>query len=67
MTTPRDNKGRFVPIDCPHFNCGGGRLRHQGNGLWCCDGLLDPGEECDLEACWFSHMDGQPYETHLSP
>lgn len=63
MARPFDNKGRFVPRECQHPDCGGGRLQHQGDGYWTCDGLLDPGDGRELEACWLSHIDGKPYET----
>jgi hypothetical protein len=67
MARPFDHKGRFVTRDCPHPDCGGGRLQDQGGGYWTCDGLLDPGDDRELEACWLSHMDGTPYEMHVSP
>lgn len=67
---PRNDRGRFVPLDCPDPNCGAGRLvyepEHYALGgtvpVWRCDGLVDP---CDtskeLQACEFTHIDGNPY------
>jgi hypothetical protein len=60
--SPRDDKGRFVPVDCPECDCG--TLRHESDGLWRCDGLVDPGKtHIELQACEFSHQDGKPYEA----
>lgn len=57
---PRDDKGHYVPLTCPV--CDAGTLRHQGGHDWACDGLLDPNDpNKELEACWFTHTDGQPY------
>lgn len=60
---PRDNLGRYVPLDCPRENCGCGRLHYDRDGIWACDGLADPGSpEKPLEACTFIHIDGEAYE-----
>lgn len=58
---PYDDKGRFVPLNCPLPECGSGTLRYQGNGVWECDGLIDPDHpDKPLEACWYFHRDGKP-------
>jgi hypothetical protein len=68
---PRDNKGHFVPLDCLDANCSAGRLvyepkRYPGQPIvhvWRCDGLLDPNDPSkELEACPFSHIDGESYQ-----
>lgn len=57
---PRDEKGRFVPLDCPVRECGGGRLVHDGGPEWRCDGLVDPGHpDRELQACSHYHVDGE--------
>jgi hypothetical protein len=57
-TAPRDNHGRFLPTACDL--CGCGNLRHQGEGHWQCDGLLDPEDpNKELEACPAYHFDGE--------
>jgi hypothetical protein len=65
MTNPRDDKGHFVPRACPNPDCSGIlQAEHEpGTGLvWRCDGLIDPNDpNKELEACEFSHIDGQPY------
>ncbi len=59
---PQDDKGRFVPLTCPDVNCSG-MLRHEGDGLWRCDGLVDPNDENkELEACNFIHRQGATYQ-----
>lgn len=61
---PRDESGRFVPLDCPVPNCGG-RLVYQGYRSWECDGLIDPDDPTkELEPCVFDHIDGQRYLPH---
>ena len=57
MRLPRDDKGRFVPLDCP--NCGCGRLRLEDTrGVWECDGLMDPEDPSkELEVCTYAHFD----------
>lgn len=64
---PRDDKGKFVPLDCPRLNCGGGILRHEGDALfsyWQCDSLAAPeNDDHELYPCDFVHIDGQPYEA----
>jgi len=61
---PRDDKGHFVPLSCPRANCGNGRLHHEGQGYWRCDGLADPGSpDKPLEACTYIHVDGEPYDA----
>ena len=58
---PQDDAGRFVPIACPDINCDG-TLRYEGEGVWRCDGLVDPNDENKpLEACSFSHRQGDKY------
>lgn len=64
---PRDDKGHFIPLDCPRWQCGCGKLRHEGRGYWKCDGLADPEDvNKPLVECSFSHFDGDPY-TPPSP
>ena len=59
---PYDDRGRFVPLDCPNPACGSGRLVYEGHGVWECDGLVDPGStDKELEVCTFDHFDGEPY------
>lgn len=59
---PRDERGRFVPVACP--DCGCGSLRAEGSGSWICDGLADPDDaDKPLEACTFSHQDGDRYQV----
>lgn len=59
---PRNEHGRYVPLACPI--CDVGIIRHQGAGEWACDGLLDPGHpNLELQACWFTHADRQPYHA----
>ena len=60
QTRPHDDKGRFVPLACPE--CGVGTLRREGN-IWRCDGLAEPErDDQELEACEFTHSDGQAYD-----
>lgn len=67
--TPRDDKGHFVPLDCPNPFCSAGKLVYEphtytyaAGGIWRCDGLVDPDDSNkELEACTFSHCDGDPY------
>lgn len=57
-TGPRDDKGRFIPRECPH--CGCGKLEYEGHGVWACDGLVDPEDDRkELECCPFDHFDGE--------
>lgn len=63
---PRDDKGRFVPIDCPDVDCDG-RLQHVGDGRYECDGLVDPDDpNSELQACGFSHHDGEPHNEPVA-
>lgn len=63
---PRDDKGHFVPMDCPNPLCGAGRLQSEAYGIWYCDGLADPNDNSkELEECRFCHIDGQPYSTEI--
>lgn len=63
MKQPYDERGRKVVKACPNPDCCG-TLQHQGDGLWECDGLVDPNDQQkELEACAFSHQDGEPYNT----
>lgn len=68
MNRPRDNKGHFIPLDCPNPLCGG-RLRPDmmyGQEVWTCDGLVDPEDDRkELEACHFSHRPGDPYQPTI--
>lgn len=58
---PRDDKGHFIPLECPH--CGNGILEYDGGSLWLCNGLADPGTtDKELEACPFWHWDGEVYD-----
>ena len=65
MPNPRDDKGRFVPLDCPNPLCSG-RLQQDhefGREVWTCDGLVDPEDDNkELEACTFAHVPGDPYQ-----
>ena len=59
LRRPYDDKGHFVPTECPDPNCTPGRLVYEGNGYWRCDGLVDPNDPSkELEACDRSHRDG---------
>lgn len=59
---PRDHKGRFVSAQCPRHECSAGVLQYEGDGIWGCDGLADPGNSAlELQACRFSHIDGTEY------
>lgn len=59
---PYDDKGRFVPLACALCACG--QLRHQGQGFWSCDGLLDPqASDKKLEPCPACHQDGEAVEN----
>jgi hypothetical protein len=62
---PRDDKGHFVPLDCPNPLCGGRLQRNEmyGHEIWTCDGLVDPEDDHkELQACEFSHRPGDPYQ-----
>ena len=60
--SPRDNLGRYVPLACPDINCGG-VLRYEGDGVWRCDGLVDPcHDDKELFAYTFTHYSGEAYE-----
>jgi hypothetical protein len=60
---PFDEQGKFVPLECPRKNCGGGKLTPEGGGDWRCDGLAAPElDDSPLVACDFTHQDGAPYE-----
>lgn len=53
---PRNAAGRYIKRECP--DCGCGTLQYEGNGIWRCDGLADPGDILrELEACPFCHFD----------
>jgi hypothetical protein len=55
---PRDSKGRAVRRDCS--DCGNGTLQYEGDGIWRCDGLADPGhDDKPLIACPRIHIDGE--------
>lgn len=69
---PYDDRGRRVSKACPNPDCDGtlqpesvrdlqsGKLI--GKTLWRCNGLVDPNDpDKELQACEFSHMDGDPY------
>lgn len=59
---PRDDHGHFVPLECPVSGCDG-KLVHEGDGIWQCNGLVDPDDENkQLEACRYAHFDGERYE-----
>ena len=61
---PYDDKGRFVPLNCPLLGCSAGKLVLEGDEafhIWRCDGLLDPEDDhAELEPCWFHHIDREP-------
>lgn len=55
---PRDDKGYFVSRDCRI--CGYGKLQPEGNGVWRCDGLVDPEDDGKpLVECPGLHIDGE--------
>lgn len=66
MKQPYDDKGHFVSRECPNPDCDG-TLQYEVDpltkvGIWRCDGLVDPNDpNKELEACDFSHTDGEPY------
>lgn len=63
MKRPRDDKGHFVPVACPLPECGNGDLEYQGNGVWQCNGLADPGSSAmPLVECRHTHIDGDPFK-----
>lgn len=66
MPQPRDDRGRFIPLDCPDPLCGAGRLVAVRPGVWQCDGLVDPGTPIqELDICPFEHVDGGRYRVHI--
>jgi len=65
MKKPYDESGRIVSVNCPNQDCCG-TLQYVGGGSWECDGLVDPGDpNKDLDACAFSHQNGEPYNATL--
>lgn len=63
---PRDDKGRFVPLECPDPNCDGTLHleTNWGHKVWHCYGLVIPADDgVELEACTFTHADGEPYRA----
>jgi hypothetical protein len=63
---PFDNRGRFIPLDCPLPECSAGKLYYEGDGIWECDGLADPGStDKELEACAYAHRNGDPWPYRL--
>ena len=63
MKQPYDEQGRKVSRDCPNPDCCG-TLQDIGNAIWECDGLVDPNDpNKELEACAFTHQDGEPYNA----
>lgn len=63
MKQPYNEKGHKVTRSCPNPDCSG-TLQNMGNGSWECDGLVDPNDpNQELEACAFSHQDGEPYNS----
>ena len=48
-TLPRTSDGRFAPRSCPNPMCSGQFVREGSE--WICDGLVDPGNGGELEAC----------------
>ena len=57
---PRDERGRFVPRQCPDADCDG-ELVPDRPGMWICNGLLGRGED-ELQACPRCHWDGDRYD-----
>jgi hypothetical protein len=63
MKQPYDERGKKVSRACPNPDCYG-TLQDMGNGNWECDGLVDPNDpNKELEACTFTHQDGEPYNA----
>lgn len=69
MKRPYDDRGRFVPLNCPASDCGNGSLQPVGDGIWDdgiwqCDGLAEPEhDDLPLEPCGFTHVDGEAYTS----
>ena len=55
---PRLADGRFVQLACQDCGCGTLRLDRDG---WRCDGLIDIGADCELDACGRAVIDGVLY------
>lgn len=56
MERPRTNNGKFVSTRCPMRDCDG-TLKPEGNGVFMCNGLLDPGDPSkELEPCFYTHI-----------
>lgn len=57
---PRDEKGHFFSSRCVDPNCEGELIPDDewGAGRWLCDGMTTRGEGYALEACTYSHADG---------
>ena len=59
---PRDHRGRLVPLGCPSAACGNGRLQYEGDHIWRCNGLADPGHpNLPLIECPHSHYNGTKF------
>lgn len=68
MAAPRDDKGHFIPLDCPNPLCCGRLHRNDqyGEEVWSCDGLVDPEDDHkELQPCAFEHVPGRPYQPSL--
>jgi hypothetical protein len=63
---PYDDRGRFVPLACRNPECIG-TLKHEGDGWWECDGLVDPGDPSkELQVCsGFDHYNGDAYPRRV--
>ena len=56
---PRDDKGRIISRRCSNPECDG-ILHYEGEGVWVCDGLLDPNDPAkELEACMNTHFNNE--------
>lgn len=65
---PYDEKGRKLSRLCPNPDCSGTLQLEKdtltGREVWQCDGLVDPNDPSqELQACEFSHIDGEPYNA----
>lgn len=64
---PRDDRGRFFTRRCVDPNCNGELVPNDewGKNRWRCNGLTYRGEG-PLEACAYSHHDGEVADWRVS-